>query len=285
MNAIRVGAAILACCTLLGACTIPGGAPFERTERIARPKPAPVGITVEPEGPTIARGTLAAVDVINPRGSVRVLVDPALTRPSVEVKPWTTAGLSRAELRAAEDAIDLVAQTVLEDGQMVLRVRADTHIEWEHLRLDLVIRTPDSRTTTVRNQHGIVELVGVGGQIAVSSGELGDGPGGDIRIRTETPVEGPVHLSTTSGDIDIFIPGESGGVLELVSDDGRVIVNVQDGVVTGAVPEDKRFTGVLNGGVNTFYARTQHGRVSLTVEDGPWARRGVFDYGRSGRDR
>ncbi len=285
MIASRARAAVVTCCALLGACTIPGGAPFERTERIARPRPAPVGITVEPEGPTIARGTLAAVDVMNPRGSVRVLVDPALTRPSVEIKPWTTAGLTRKELKAAEDAIDLVAQTVLEEGRMVLRVRADTHIEWEHLRLDLVIRTPDSRTTTVRNQHGIVELVGVGGQIAVSSGELGDGPGGDIRIRTETPVEGPVHLTTTSGDIDMFIPGDSKGVLELVSDNGKVVVYVEDGVITGAVPEDSRFTGILNEGVNTFYARTQHGRVSLTVMDGPWARRGVFEYGRTGRDR
>lgn len=270
---------------LVGGCTIPGGAPFDRPERVREPIAPPAGMTINPEGPTIIAGTLAGVDVLNPRGSVRVLVDPGLSRASVEVRPWSHAGLTRGEAREIEESLDLMAETVIEDGQMVLRVRADTPMEREDLRIDILVRTPESRTTTVRNAHGSVELVGVGGQIAVSSGEMGDGPGGEIRIRTNVPVEGPVHLSTSDGNIDLFMPGSSSGRLELVSDDGDVVVHLPEGHVTGAMPDEGRFVGVLNGGANTFYVRTQHGRIGLTSEDGDWTRPGPFDYSRGGRDR
>lgn len=271
--------------TTLAGCTVPGGAPYESREKVTEPRVEPAAITVIPSGPTIARDTMARVEAENPHGSVRIYVDKSLTAPTVSVKPFAPGGLTQDEIREIEDNLSIIAETILEENRMVLRAATSLEMEFEEVRLDMVIRTPDSSTTIVRNAHGIIEMVGVGGQIVASSGEMGPGAGGDILLRTNTPVDGPVHLSTASGDINVFIVGESAGEMELVSDDGVVVANIETGSVSNVRPEDGYYTGVLNSGANRIHMRTNRGRISLNVEDANWERSGPFEYRRTARDR
>ncbi len=277
-------------CTVLvlalsSGCTIPGGAPYQQRERVTQPRVEPASITVIPSGPTIARDTLARVEAENPHGSIRIYVDKSLTAPTVSVKPFAPGGLTRGEIREIEENLSIIAETILEGNRMVLRASATLQMDFEGVRLDMLIRTPDSSTTIVRNANGVIELVGVGSQIVASSGEMGSGTGGDILIRTNTPLLGPVHLSTADGDISVFMVGESAGTLELTSDDGTVVVNVENGVISNVRPDAGYYTANLNNGRNMISARTNHGRVSFTVENNNWERSGTFQYSRTGRDR
>ncbi len=272
--------------SLLGGCTIPGGAPYDQDERVTQPRVEPASITVIPSGPTIASETLARVEAENPHGSIRIHVDSSLTAPTVSVKPFAPGGLTNDETKEIEDNLSIIAETILEDNRMVLRASAALAMDFEGVRLDMLIRTPDSSTTVVRNSHGIIELVGVGGQIVASSGEMGGtGVGGDILIRSNTPIQGPVYVSTTSGDIRVFAVGESAGEMELTSDDGSVEVNVESGSISNVRPEDSYYTGILNNGRNVISIRTNHGKVSFNIENKNWERSGPFEYARSSRDR
>ncbi len=281
----RISVSTVLVLALSAGCTVPGGAPYDQHERVTQPRVEPASITVIPSGPTIAKETLARVEAENPHGSVRIFVDESLTAPTVSVKPFAPGGLTKAEIKEIEDNLSIIAETILEQNRMVLRASAALQMDFEGVRLDMLIRTPDSSTTVVRNADGVIELVGVGGQIVASSGEMGTGPGGNILIRTNTPLTGPVHLSTTQGDINVFAVGDSAGTLELTSDDGSVVVNVESGAVSAVRPDDGFYTGVLNGGTNTLTARTNRGRVSFNVENKNWETSGPFEYARTGRDR
>lgn len=267
----------LAAAALCG-CTLPGGLPFEEHQRVVRPSEHEGTVRrVLVEGPRITASSNATIDVELAAGSVRIVRDRHLHAPVIEVRRHSDDP-SRDGGRGEDELVR--AGTVVEAGRMVLRVRPQIGALREGERFTLTIRTPSCGQALVRNGGGDVEIVGCGGEIAVSSGEMG-GRGGSIRIRTEDGVSGPVYLSTTSGDIKLFAGADSAGRIELMTDSGEVRIAARESRLHGHhVPQ--RFTGVINDGRNDIIARTSRGDIDVRFADYSWEHPQVGFGGRRG---
>ncbi len=268
-------AAALGAALALGACA-PVQIPF-----------APVADWRVPvEGQRLEPGEPLIADIRNPQGSVKVVVRPELTRPEVVARPWYPPGTGKANPSPADFAIK--TQALIEAGEdgrktLVVQVRPN---EDPDIRINLIVRTPPIETTLVRNAYGPVELVGVGDAINVHSGLAARGPasGGDIRVRTERAIRGPVKLMTSGGDIHLYAGGDSAGALEALADNGAVRVSSRKRAVSGVYAQPHRYRGVLNEGANVFDLETARGDITVRFADGPWELAREFDWsGDSGR--
>ncbi|MCB9844429.1 MAG: hypothetical protein H6811_00370 [Phycisphaeraceae bacterium] len=267
---------VLGALVILAGC-IPGGLPSRKSDRIGATEPSAGGNRLIATGPRITPRSVAFLDAENVRGSIRLTVDRTMARATVTPQVRWPEGLSNAERKAALDALRPTARVEVEGNRMVLRVRARTEVLPAGAHLDLSVRMPSCGGAIIRNAGGIVELVGVGGEILiVSGGELGEG--GDIRIRTDSVVRGPVDISTSDGDVYLFMPGASAGTIELSTAQGDVEFQAIDGRVSASRPEPQRWTGVLNGGQSDIAIRTLRGNVVVRVHDRTWELPGEFSW-------
>lgn len=207
-------------------------------------------------GPRITERSLAGVHAFNPHGSIRVLVDPSRERPEIT-----------ARRRGASDAgIGLDARTEIGLNRMNLVVEVTDAAE-EGTPIDLVIWTPSCGEVLIEGSGGTVELVGVSGQINVQRGADGQ-PGGDVLIRTNDHIPGPVNIFTSDGDVRILAGTATAGQFELVADDGEVSFSASVGEIRQVRPSESRWTGVVNKGVHAFTVRTLRGDVEVRLAEG-----------------
>ncbi|MCC5787618.1 MAG: hypothetical protein JJU33_13070 [Phycisphaerales bacterium] len=262
-------AAALGAALALGACA-PVQIPF-----------APVADWRVPvEGQRIEAGEPLNADIRNPQGSIRVVVKPELTRPEVFARPWYPPGTGKANPRYADFAIRTQALIeAREDGRKTLVVQVSP-TEDPDLRINLIVHTPSLETALIRNAYGPVELVGVGDAVNVHSGLADRGPasGGDIRVRTERAIRGPVKFMTTGGDIYLYAGGDSAGRLEALAENGTVRVSSRKRAVSGVFAQPHRFRGVVNEGANVFDLETARGNITVRFADGPWELAREFDW-------
>lgn len=231
-------------------------------------------------GRQIEQGDQLNADIRNPQGSIRVVVKPELTRPEVFARPLYPPGTGKANPRPADFAVKTQALIETdENGRKTLVVQVKP-IEDPDIRINLLVRTPSMGTAMIRNAYGPVELVGAGDAINVHSGLIDRGPasGGDIRVRTERAVRGPVKLMTTGGDIFLYAAGDSAGKLEALAENGVVRVSSLKRAATGVFAQPHRYRGVFNEGANIFDLETSRGNITVHFADGTWELAREFDW-------
>lgn len=267
------GSLVLLACALVG-CAMPSS-----SRQAATQEAQPTGRTmVVIEGPRITPRSLAGIDVINAHGSVFVKVDPTLHRPTVEAIPSRPGARSPRDRRALQDQIQLSARTIIRDHRMVLLVRAEP--DDDSTRIDLHIRMPSCGGAIIKTAGGVVELVGVSGELNIEVG--GDGrAGGDVRVRTEGPIPGPVRIQTSNGDITLYLSPQASGLMNLTADHGSVSFYSRGGHATGVRASSAAWSGVINKGINDFRVHTENGSILVRIADYPWERESSFQW--SGR--
>ncbi len=238
------------------------------------------------EGLRVEPGEQLKADIRNPQGSIRVSVKPELAHPEVVARAWYPPGTGKANPSPADFPIKTQARIETgEDGQKTLIVQVRP-TEDPDIRINLVVRTPSLETALIRNAYGPVELVGVGDAVNVHSGlaERGPSSGGDIRVRTERAIRGPVKFMTTGGDIFLYAGGDSAGRLEALAENGIVRVSSRKRPATEVFAQPHRFRGVINEGANVFDLETARGNITVRFADGPWELAREFDWsGEKGR--
>jgi hypothetical protein len=242
---------------------------------------------VETSGPlkVVAGGTrityrsLAGAQITNPMGAVIVEVDPTLARAVVEADAEFPAGLPGAARDAYRKALAITALGELTDSRVELVVSLSIAEGVEPVYpVRLVVRTPSCDQAIVRNVRGDVEMVGVSGAINIHSGVIGAEPGGDVRIRTDSPVRGPVKIATTGGDITLYFPPQSEGDFRMSTLDGRVSVIAGVARLTRSQHKPGEWTGVMNSGKNEFLIETMKGNIALRVDQENWATQAPFQW-------
>ncbi len=235
--------------------------------KLREPEPSKYRVIVQ--GPRISNRSLAAVDVVNARGPVRIIVDPNLLRPTVDARPLPDFAASVDDIDALHEGMAVTAESIIDTWRNVLRVRAAYLNTGENARIELTVRIPSCGGVLIRNADGNVELIGVTGDINVHSGVLNQAPGGNISIITERKMEGPLKLATTSGDIDLIMPPTSTGDFEVSSMDGRVTMQLEGGQVSGVKTASTRWTGLINQGIHFCQVETMKGNVRIRMVDQP----------------
>lgn len=218
------------------------------------------------EGDPTAR--IAAIDIQNARGTIVVMVDPSITTPTVEARPF---GAQRNVSAEPADSAWVQATLDKRGAANVLRVHA-VHPDGPASpnRLHLVITVPGTESTIIRNNDGWVHVTGVSGLIEIQNGDVGI-PGGDIQVKTDQPLRKSVRLETSSGYVALSIPPDSAGAFTLESPNGTTTFNSRSARVTNveSIAYSNRWSGVLNGGENIAVLRSGDGDVRVNIIDHP----------------
>ncbi|MBX3378848.1 MAG: hypothetical protein KF805_02035 [Phycisphaeraceae bacterium] len=220
------------------------------------------GLEVLEHTPTIA------VDADNIRGAVLIRVNPRLTAPRVTAN----AGTKRGEpLENSEGVKWAKAQITENDGRAILTVRSvPGSVEegqpeaWVQLKIEI----PSCDGIRVKNSDGAIEVRGVNGAINIDNGGAGR-PGGSVYVEVGKPNTSPIIVNTERGDIDLILPTDSTGKVELISGSGALAAIVAwTGQVTNSSIKPGLYTGILNWGENPIRLKTVDGQVRMHV--GPY---------------
>ena len=261
-------AAALAVATLMVAGCISHQVPGQ--ERAERLEPGQIRVV----GPRITTRSLARVEAINPRGSIRIVADNELSTAEVHATV-RKQGLSPQEHARLTEQLEYTAVTTIAGGRMRLAVRP-TRTPVDGM-IDLEIRVPSIGSVYSRNAGGPVEVVGASGELNIQSGS-DRMAGGDILIRTDQAIPGPVRVATSDGSVIMFLGPAASGDLDLTTAQGRIEVVNLVSPVRDARPEPQRYTGILGTGDNEFYIATRRGNIRLVIGEGDWENGVHFDW-------
>ena len=246
----------LAVCALVGSvgCAARGEGRFARSETVA--------------GGTLTQTTLAAIDVVNPNGTVHVTVDPKEPAARWECNITADPSVPDSTLRDLE-ATGMQGLVVVEGGRNVVKIRpTQALLDTPGVYVDLEIRLPSCRGVYIRSTGGPIVLHNVSGPMSITNGLRG-GRGGNVVVRTNEPLTDPIWIDTPAGNIDLFMPPLSRGSFELASDDGTSDFYAVRGVLKGVRITPQTWNGVLNDGTNQVVLRSGRGRVRGMVDERP----------------
>lgn len=222
--------------------------------------PVPIaGLEVLEQSPNIA------VDADNARGAVLIRVNPNLKAPRVIANAGTLRGEPVENFQSSKWAN---AQITENEGRAILRVRSTPSPEQEggpdHW-IQMVIEIPTSDGIRVKNSDGAVDVRGVSGAINIDNGG-GGRPGGRVNVEVGKPNTSPIFINTASGNIDLLLPTDSTGKVELVSGNNALAAIVAwSGQVTNSSIRPGLYTGILNWGENPIQLKTGDGQVRIHV--------------------
>jgi len=224
---------------------------------------------LEIQGEEITGDRRTAVDVENLNGSVTILVSDRYKKASVYARANWRAGMSDEEWEDVGNERWVVAEHVIEGENSVLRVLSQAAPDMDPpVRTEIKILMPACDGVFVRNAGGYVTVVGAGGAHTIASGfELGSG--GHIEVRTSRAISDPISLRTSSGAVNLVLAPNSGGLIDVQTDDGRVAFGSKYGRLTNVRVEEERWTGTWNGQSNPIVLRTLDGDARLRVEEKP----------------
>lgn len=214
----------------------------------------------------LERVATIGLDIENRRGSILVHVKPGLAAPRVIARSGTTTGAPSENYRGERWA---TAEIVATETGAVLRVRTAPRQENEpDWWTQIIVETPSADGVRIRNSDGVIDLRGVSGALDVVNGGAGT-PGGPIWIECGRVIASSVNVQTQSGDIDLFLPSDSTGAIELISGDQRLAtVAAWTGQLENSSHRPGIYRGVLNRGQNAINVRSGAGEVTLRV--GPY---------------
>lgn len=217
------------------------------------------GVEVLEHTPTIG------LDVENVRGAVLINVNPKIPAPRVVAYAGTRRG-QPAENRSADKWV--TASITESDGRAVLAVRSVPYDGVDDLWVQVAIEVPSCDGLRVRNSDGTVDARGVNGAITIENGGAGR-PGGYIYVAPGKPTSSPITITSSSGDIELVLPTDSTGNVELISANGKLAAIVAwTGQITNSVIKPGSYTGILNWGTNPIRLKTGEGEVRMHI--GPY---------------
>lgn len=221
------------------------------------------------QGEEITASRRTAVDVENLNGSVTILVSDRYKKASVYARANWHADLSDEEWKDISNERWVVAQHVEDGENSVLRVLSQAAPDMDPpVRTEIKILMPACDGVFVRNAGGNVTVVGAGGAHTIASGfELGSG--GHIEVRTGRAISDPINLRTSNGAVNLVLAPNSGGLINVQTDDGRVAFGSKYGRLTNVHVEEERWTGTWNGQSNPILLQTLDGDARLRVEEKP----------------
>lgn len=214
--------------------------------------------------------TLGAIDIVNPNGSVRVVIDPREPGARWEWNITADSSVPPATL-AALKADGMHGAVVVEGGRNIVRIRPTQEmVDTPGMHVAVTVFAPSCRGVYIRSTGGAIQLVNVSGPMSITNG-LNGGPGGNVIVRTNEPLVDPIWIETPSGNVDLFMPPLSRGVFELRSDDGTADFYAVGGTLDRVRVTPQTWTGTLNSGQNQVVLRSGRGRVRGLVDARPEA--------------
>ncbi len=223
-----------------------------------------VKLSVPISGPPVTRESQPVLDLSNWNGRVKVVVQDRFDDAEIVAKVWRTSRKS-PKRGAVRDATSVTAESVVEGGRNVLRVRASTSLDDPSQAYSrLKVRLPSCGGVIVRNAGGTVELRHVAGSINVENGS-GSLPGGRVELYTAAPMTEPVTITTSSGTVLYQVGPNSTGRFELTADGGQAAFTALVGKVTFEHSGQDHWVGTLNDGTNPVVLRSHKGTVWAKV--------------------
>lgn len=220
------------------------------------------------EGTALSPTTLPAIDIVNPNGMVRVVIDPREPVARWECNITADASVSADQIAHLE-ATGMQGQVVIEGGRNVIKIRPTQELlDTPGVHVALELRSPSNRGVYVRSTGGPIFLHGVSGPMSITNG-LRNGEGGPVTVRTNEPLTDPIWIDTPRGNVDLFMPPASKGVFALQSDDGRADFYAVRGHLDGVRVTPQTWNGTLNDGTNEVVLRSGSGRVRGMVDQSP----------------
>lgn len=223
----------------------------------------PRGRDVEVQGDPVALAKRAAplsVEVENFRGSVFVRSSPTADAPSVSV--FAPGMLADGGMPSW-----ITAATSIEASGPVLRVLAakpDDEGAAGANGVDIYVTVGSLGAVRVRNAFGVVDVRGAQGSIDIANG-LSAEAGGDVLVRTDSPLRGPVEIRTRTGDIDLRVGRGSAGALDIRGERGANVA-APAGAITDASATSREFQGRLGRLGEPFVLRALEGKSRIEVQ-------------------
>lgn len=250
---------MVACALALLAVAV-GGCATRGQGRLARSEMIP--------GTALSTTTLPAIDIVNPNGTIRLIVDPKEPVARWECNITADPSVSEAALKQLEQT-GMQGLVVIENGRNVVKIRPTQELlDTPGVYVSLEVRTPSCRGVYIRSTGGPIWLTNVSGPMSITNGLRG-GRGGPVMLRTNEPLTDPIWIDTPSGNIDVFMPPLSRGVFALQSDDGTADFYAVRGILDRVRVTPQTWNGTLNEGTNEIVLRSGNGRVRGMVDTHP----------------
>ncbi|TVQ62687.1 MAG: hypothetical protein EA378_04995 [Phycisphaerales bacterium] len=133
----------------------------------------------------------------------------------------------------------------------------------------VTLRTPAIGDVRVRNHGGYVHVSGASGAIDIQNGVGGEG--GNVRVRTDAPIDRDVRMETTDGQVTLSIPQDAKGTLEVSAPRGKPTIDARTVALEAfrPMPAERVWLAVLNGGENRIYLRTGRGNARINIVTEP----------------
>ncbi|MGH7241955.1 MAG: hypothetical protein ACREJD_00880 [Phycisphaerales bacterium] len=225
-------------------------------------RPAPVtisGVEVLEHTPTIA------LDVENDRGAVLITVNPKLTAPRINANAGTVRGEPVENYQADRWVTAAITET---DGRAVFTVRNTPLVAETSRWVQMTIEVPSCDGLRLKNSDGSIEVRGVNGAITIENGGAGR-PGGHVFVEAAKPNTSPIMITSASGDIELLLPTDSTGEVQLISGNNALAAMIAfTGQVSNSVIKPGWYSGILNWGTNPVRIKSTEGEVKLRV--GPY---------------
>lgn len=229
--------------------------------------------SVPVEGTPVTIGQITAIDIENPWGDVTIDARPRNEESFIAFKVDQER---RLRWRAARQGFEFdptgeyftaVHETNGEVGTVVIR---PTELTVEGFRppIDIIVYVPRADGIRVRNAGGKVTVIGATGAMDIESG-TDDMEGGDIEIRTDSPIADPIVASTNAGDVRMVTGKKSSGTVELIAPRGRVTFEGRYGVTTHSRPAKGHWTGIWNDGINPITLKAEDGDAMMMIVEHP----------------
>ncbi len=214
------------------------------------------GRRVAIEGDPAASPIPYIVQIENKLGAVKVFADPKLKEPKIYASI-----MGKKEPRLAQW---IAASIENQSEQRILRVlSADPALDKVPVILD--VRVPAIAGTIIRNNGGKVTLRNVAGPIQVFNG-ITDGNGGDVDVKTEAALAGPVTIQARNGNVRMSMGRGSIGKLDLSGKRG-VSVDAPDIAMVGVTGNRTTLNAELGVWGQPFKVHANEGKVWLQVRN------------------
>jgi|GEM_PF-3520764 len=223
---------------------------------------------VEVGGVELPEGTPVSVEVESVRANVRIMTDANVGSPLIDAR---APGAKRGAANMPADVAFTRAELEQTEEGYVLRVRVDEPEGRDRGSgaSSVRLRVPGVRDVRVRNNGGYVYVSGVQGAIDIRNGV--DGPGGDVRVRTDAPLNTSITMVTTEGQVTLSLPPNAQGTLEVNAPRGKPTIYAPTLALDAFRPQlaDRVWLAILNGGENRVLLRTAQGDARINIVKSP----------------
>lgn len=207
-----------------------------------------------------------AVDVVSFNGDVIIESNPKLKQGKVTVVRAAVHGETRAA-EADSSLADIHYSVEIVPGELgqALRIITSTTSSEPHFqRAHIYIQLPEIEGVAVHTSNGKVDARNIRGDVDIATTQ------DDVRLLTNQPMTKSVTIINRNGNIDYRVRGESTGLMDAQTVNGRVSSIVRYGTMIIQPPTTgQTLHGILNEGANRITLRTVNGDIRIAVVSNP----------------